>query len=150
MGIVHNSVKPARIFLALTTQGDVAKITYGICLVEWSGSDVTSRVGTPVYMSPEQVQLGAISPRSDQWALAVTAYEVLTGQLPFLGNMNDGKLVTEICTGTPPPPSHVVRGLDTEVDRFFERALAKDPALRFPSLPEMAGAFAALTSSATP
>ena len=109
----------------------------------------TEIAGTPLYMSPEQAHAPAqVDGRSDLYSLAVVAYRALTGNLPVTGNS-----VSEIMArlGDPSyrvtPPSQHVPELGPNVDAFFERALARNPALRFQSSRELAAAFSALAET---
>jgi serine/threonine protein kinase len=94
-------------------------------------------VGTPAYMSPEQLNGKAVDGRSDLFSLGVIAYWLLTGVKPF-----DGATLTEICvqvvTKDPAPPSELASGLNMDFDYVLSRALAKDPVMRYQSGSEMA------------
>jgi class 3 adenylate cyclase/tRNA A-37 threonylcarbamoyl transferase component Bud32 len=155
-GIVHRDVKPANIFLARHDADESVKVLdFGVAALvsTLSGTDMAVTraggvVGTPHYMSPEQVRGSrGVDFRSDLWSLAVVAYRSITGRLPFEAEAF-GELLIEICTDPVPPPSKLGLGpeLTPEVDRFFERALARDPARRHGSAKEMAAAFATLAT----
>ncbi|MGK3975142.1 protein kinase [Sorangium sp. So ce118] len=145
VGIVHRDLKPANLFLARTDAGEVVKILdFGVASM--LGNDTTSSealVGTPLYMSPEQVRCSQIDHRSDLWSLAVVAYHALTSEPPFQAQQLVS-MIMNIAIAPFPAPSALVPELSPEVDGFFERALAKNPAQRFSSAREMAAAFAAL------
>ena len=155
-GIVHRDIKPANIFLARHDHDESVKVLdFGVAAMVSSLSGTENAVtraggvvGTPHYMSPEQVR-GAkgVDFRSDLWSLAVVAYRAVTGRLPFEAEAF-GELLIEICTDPVPPPSRLGAApeLGAEADGFFERALARDPAKRFGSAREMAGAFAQLAA----
>jgi serine/threonine protein kinase/class 3 adenylate cyclase len=153
-GIVHRDFKPANVYMARSEAGETVKILdFGVVSMLGVGGEPQeddlhltasgSLIGTPLYMSPEQIRSSPTDHRSDLWSLAVLAYRALVGQTPFSGQWL-GMLMVRICTDPFPPPSSVVTGLPADVDRFFERALAKDPERRFASAKEMASAFAAL------
>jgi serine/threonine protein kinase/class 3 adenylate cyclase len=153
-GIVHRDIKPANIFLARSDSEEIVKVLdFGVAaLVSGLGSTenhVTRAggvVGTPHYMSPEQVRGSkGIDFRSDLWSLAVVAYRAVTGRLPFEAEAF-GELLIQICTDPIPPASRYSADLGPEVDRFFERALSRDPGRRFASARELAAAFAALAT----
>jgi len=154
-GIVHRDLKPANIFLVPGEAGEVLKVLdFGVAssALGSEGIDVTrtgALVGTPAYMSPEQARGRTVDARSDVWSMGVVAYRALTGSLPFVGTAL-GEILVEICTATPLAPSSHVPELGPEVDRFFEKALAKDPAHRFQSVSEMAAALGALAEADEP
>lgn len=145
VGIVHRDLKPANLFLARTDAGELVKILdFGVASM--LGNDIASSealVGTPLYMSPEQVRCSQIDHRSDLWSLAVVAYHALTSEPPFQAQQL-ASMIVNIAIAPFPAPSALVPDLSPEVDRFFERALAKNPAQRFSSARELAAAFAAL------
>ena len=156
VGIIHRDLKPANIFIVPGESGENVKILdFGVAAGmtgQELGVDVTrtgALVGTPAYMSPEQARGRQVDTRSDVWSLAVVAYRALTGQLPFVGAAL-GEILVEICTATPLTPSTLVNELSSDVDRFFEQALAKDPQNRFQSVSEMAAAFAGLCEANEP
>lgn len=154
-GVVHRDIKPANIFLARTDNDETVKVLdFGVAALVApppSGDAPVTRaggvVGTPHYMSPEQVRGSrGVDFRSDLWSLAVVAYRALTGKLPFDSDAF-GELLIEICTDPVPPASRLLPELGPDVDRFFERALSRDPARRFESARDMASAFATLASA---
>jgi class 3 adenylate cyclase/tRNA A-37 threonylcarbamoyl transferase component Bud32 len=154
-GIVHRDIKPANIFVARHDTDEMVKVLdFGVAalvsgLPQGGDLHVTRAggvVGTPHYMSPEQVRGSrGVDFRADLWSLAVVAYRALTGRLPFDAEAF-GELLIQICTDPIPPPSKLHPDLGPEVDRFFERALARDPSRRFGSAREMAAAFAELAA----
>ncbi|AUX27714.1 protein kinase [Sorangium cellulosum] len=144
-GIVHCDLKPANIFLARGASGESVKILdFGVGWRLFEGLDwMGARLGTPAYMSPEQVRGAVPHPLGDLWSLGVIAYRALTGRLPFLVENLSG-LIVSICTDPFPPPSALDPALPPGFDRFFERALAKDRTRRFQSSRELVAAFAAV------
>ena len=152
-GIVHRDLKPANIFLARGEGEETVKILdFGVAAMSSLGDDLHSTrsgtvLGTPHYMSPEQARSAkSLDHRSDLWSLGVVAYRALTGQHPFTGE-SLGDLIVKICTDPFTPASEVLPELGAvgaEVNRFFDRALAKDPALRFQSARDLMGTFAGL------
>lgn len=150
-GVVHRDLKPANIFLANEGGEEVAKVfDFGVAKALNDLADDTEEtadgvlLGTPKYMSPEQAH-GAkeVDHRTDLWAMAVIAYACLTGRLPFEGT-GTGEILVKICTETPPMPSDLHEGVPLIVDEFFEKALAKDPTVRFQDAKSFAHAFAEL------
>jgi serine/threonine protein kinase/class 3 adenylate cyclase len=147
-GIIHRDLKPGNVFLTRSGADEVVKLVdFGIAAVaggRGEGDDASGRtgmlIGTPHYMSPEQARGRALDHRSDLWSLAVVAYQALTGQLPFSAKtLSD--VILAVCADPVTPPSSIVPELGVEVDRFFERALARDPASRFQSAHEMVSSF---------
>jgi serine/threonine-protein kinase len=147
--IVHRDIKPDNIFMCDVGGGDlfiklldfgIAKSGDGQSLTGGSGTRTGAMIGTPYYMSPEQL-VGAkeIDHRSDLWSLAVVAFQALTGSLPFMAETIAG-LAVAIHGGAPPLPSKYNPALNPGIDAWFLRACARDPAARFPSATEMASA----------
>jgi serine/threonine-protein kinase len=135
-GIVHRDIKPANIMV--TTAGQPKIADFGIAKLALAETTMPGHVvGTPAYMSPEQLNGKAVDGRSDLFSLGVIAYWLLTGIKPF-----DGDTLTEICaqvvTKDPAPPSEVTPGISRDHDYVLSRALAKDPALRYQRGSELA------------
>jgi serine/threonine protein kinase len=129
-GIVHRDIKPANILLR--DRDGTAKIAdFGVARLPTSKLTRSgATIGSPAYMSPEQIRGGQVDGRSDLFALACILYECLCGQRPFPGD--DLTQITYAVAHTEPEPiTRRVPGLPAGLDRFFEQALAKDPALRF-------------------
>lgn len=155
--LVHRDLKPENIFLVREGDEDVPKILdFGIAknLVASPNSlNVTSEgavMGTPYYMSPEQSRARPdVDHRSDLWALGVILFRTITGKRPFDG-LTAASLAVQICTEPVPKVGAVAPDLPPQLDMFFERALAKDPAHRFQSAREMAQAFAEIVGYSTP
>jgi eukaryotic-like serine/threonine-protein kinase len=142
-GIVHRDLKPANVFLARDQDEELAKILdFGVARFE--RDDTLARVvtatgaviGTPYYMSPEQISAEPVDHRTDLWAMAVMAFECVTGQRPFAAGAI-GPLVLQICIHPIPIPSQVTR-VPAGFDGWFERATQRDPNLRFQSARELA------------
>ncbi len=130
-GIVHRDVKPANILLR--GPDGAAKIAdFGVARL--ATSDLTrsgASLGSPAYMSPEQIRGDALDGRSDLFSLAAVLYEAFSGRRPFQGE-DLASLAYSIAHETPIPIRRRVQGLPARMDDFFDRALAKDPGRRFP------------------
>jgi serine/threonine-protein kinase len=138
-GIIHRDIKPSNIMILADGR---PKITdFGVaCLGSASSTAAGEFVGSPHYMAPEQITSSTASSRADLFSLAVVAYEMLTGSKPFQGS-TIGQIVYRVVNTDPPPPSSVNPSLPERFDDIFRRALAKDPAVRFPSAAAFVGAF---------
>ncbi|WP_437330735.1 protein kinase domain-containing protein [Sorangium sp. So ce381] len=154
MGIVHRDLKPANLFLSRQDEDELVKVLdFGIAkaqgtLLAGNETKTGTLVGSPYYMSPEQVRRSkTLDWRSDLWSVGVIAYRCLTGGLPFPGE-EIGEVFVAICTEDAPLASSVVPELGPDVDGFFSRALARDPAHRFQGASELAEAFGAAASAA--
>ena len=134
-GIVHRDVKPANIMIAAN---GTAKITdFGIAKITASEQFTMtgSIVGTPHYMSPEQVQGQAVDGRSDQFSLAVIAFEMLTGEKPYTGE-HLTTVVYKIVAEEPPSPHRINSSLGSEIESVLKKGLAKKPEGRYVSCTE--------------
>jgi serine/threonine-protein kinase len=129
-GIVHRDIKPANI-LVRETDGVVKITDFGVARL--SESELTrtgSLVGSPAYMSPEQIRGAPVDARSDLFSLALVLYEALTAARPFGGD-DLASVAYSVVHETPEPVSRKAAGLPPGLDAFFEKALAKAPADRF-------------------
>ena len=145
-GIVHRDVKPANI---MVHEDGTAKVTdFGVAkIVSQQMTQAGTIMGTPSYMSPEQVQGGAISGQADQFSLAVIAYEMLTGEKPFTADYLP-TLLFKIVREEPVSPQRLNATLSPDVEVVMRRALAKTAANRYETCVEFVNALAgALTGS---
>jgi serine/threonine protein kinase len=144
-GIVHRDIKPANI---LIHEGALAKITdFGVAKIlsqQMTQSGVM--MGTPNYMSPEQVQGHAVDGRADQFSLAVIAYEILTGEKPFVAD-HLPSLLYRIVREDPVPPQRLNPTLGPQVEVVLRKALSKNAAERYPSCMEFIEALAVACSA---
>ncbi len=149
--VIHQDVKPAN-FLVRTqqdasTRPDLLLSDFGIARLSNATASVSQSVlGTPSYMAPEQWE-GEPTPATDQYALAVMAYELLTGKLPFQGSPT--KIMYQHLHVPPQPPSMLNPELTVDLDEVMLHALAKQPQERFTSIKEFAAAFQQAVEGAT-
>ena len=138
-GIVHRDIKPANL---LRVQGTDVKIAdFGAAYLRKSQVVQTAAMGSPFYMSPEQLQGKELTFSSDLYSLGVVLYELLTGHRPFTAANLDG-LRQKILQQEPAPPTKLRADLPKELDRIVLHALAKKPEQRYES-------WAAFTSALT-
>jgi serine/threonine-protein kinase len=138
-GIVHRDIKPANIMIA---RDGTAKITdFGIAKITASDQlTMTGNiVGTPHYMSPEQVQGQPVDGRSDQFSLAVIAFEMLTGEKPYSGE-HLTTVVYKIVAEEPAAPHRLNPTLGGAIESVLRRSLSKKADARYPTCQEFAGA----------
>lgn len=140
--IIHQDVKPSNFLLRFrreTPLPDLFLTDFGIARFS-TASTYTSQSprGTPLYMAPEQWSAQPV-PATDQYALAVVAYELLAQRPPFLGNPH--QVMYQHFAVAPQPPSTFNNRVTPDMDRAILRGLAKDPAARFLSITAFASAF---------
>jgi TOMM system kinase/cyclase fusion protein len=132
--IVHRDVKPAN--LVVTRERVVKVLDFGLAKVgDIRLTDAGTTLGTPAYMSPEQAGGRSVDHRTDIWSLGVVLYEMLTGRLPFPGESRSQ--VIDAILGSEPEPLRLPAGAPTPLERLVQRALAKTPARRHPTMAAM-------------
>ncbi|MGB6306188.1 MAG: serine/threonine-protein kinase, partial [Steroidobacteraceae bacterium] len=137
--VVHRDIKPANLMYDPGT--DVLKITdFGIARLSGAGSTRTGIVlGTPSFMSPEQLEGRTVTGHSDLFSLGVSLFQLLTGQLPFTADSMTG-LMQQIAEAPHPPLRAIRPDLPSCVEGVIDRALAKNPDARYDSGAQMAAA----------
>jgi serine/threonine-protein kinase len=126
--VIHGDIKPANILI--TKEGQVKLGDFGIARFATQVSNSGVLMGTPAYLSPEQIQGNAQDTRSDLFSLGIILYQMTTGVQPFSGS-SVSAVCAQIVAITPPPPSHHNSSLPAAFDRIVMRCLAKDPADRY-------------------
>jgi len=143
--VVHRDIKPANVMFDAPT-GELKITDFGIARLTDSGRTRTGLVlGTPSFMSPEQLQGRAVTGRSDLFSLAITLFQLLTSQLPFRADSMPA-LMLRIAREPHPRVRALRPDLPAALDEFFDRALAKDPADRFENGAAVAQALRAINA----
>ncbi|HUF73485.1 MAG TPA: serine/threonine-protein kinase [Gammaproteobacteria bacterium] len=135
--VIHRDIKPGNIMYD-SVSGDLKITDFGIArLIDVNRTRTGVVLGTPSFMAPEQIEGGNVKGHTDLFALGVTLYELLTGQLPFRGNSMT-KLMFVIVNEPHEAVSAVRPTLPIEVDAIIDRALLKDPTARYQRGADMA------------
>ncbi|HEU0295998.1 MAG TPA: serine/threonine-protein kinase [Anaerolineales bacterium] len=156
-GMIHRDIKPANVLLRspsqlITTENilplDVEPVLTDFGLVRLVDSTLHTTTGsvsgTPTYMSPEQSRGEKVDHRTDIYSLGIMLYEMLAGVVPFQADTTFGMLMKHI---NEPPPT--IKGLSADMNALLDRALAKDPSMRYESAGELANEFMALFNGQT-
>jgi serine/threonine-protein kinase len=137
-GIIHRDIKPANVML--TPSGQVKVMDFGIARAmsdaTASMTQTASVIGTPQYLSPEQIRGETVDRRADLYAAGCLLYELLTSRPPFEGD-SPVALAYQHVRSTPVPPSEIDPLVSTQMDAVVLKALAKNPAERYQSAQEM-------------
>jgi len=139
-GIIHRDIKPANVMI--DTQGRTKLTDFGVARVQDSDKTSVERtqagtmVGTPAYMSPEQITGGTIDKRTDVFSAGIILYQFLTGEKPFTGS-GAWTIAKKIIQEEPPAPSTLNNAVTPLFDAVVNKALSKDPNTRYPSAREL-------------
>ncbi len=134
-GIIHRDIKPANILLQGETNIKISD--FGAAVIQNQQTTQVSGVGSPAYMSPEQVKELPLTHQTDIYSLGVVMYKLLTGKLPFDAS-NNFSMIYQILNLEPPPPSTFRPEVPTELDAIVRRAMEKDTDRRYRAWDEFA------------
>jgi eukaryotic-like serine/threonine-protein kinase len=151
--IIHRDLKPQNIMLTKGHDGaELAKLVdFGIAKTFEEGTELTMAghaLGTPYYMSPEQIEGRPVDARSDLYALGIIVYEMLVGEVPFADQSTPAVLIKQL-RERPAPPSIKNPGVPPMLEDIALRCLEKDPALRFQTVDEFVVALGQAAESLT-
>jgi serine/threonine protein kinase len=131
-GIIHRDIKPGNILLS--KDGEAKVSDFGAAFQQRQGLETSQMtgVGSPAYMSPEQIRMEKLNQQTDIYSLGVTMFRLLTGRLPFEASSYAG-LTHAVLNMPPPAPSTMRTTLPPLLDQICLKAMAKDPAERYKS-----------------
>jgi serine/threonine protein kinase len=143
LGVIHRDLKPANLLRGSEagTGTDVKISDFGAALSVSSDQTQVANIGSPAYMSPEQIQEQPLNHQTDIFSLGVVFYQLLTGHRPFQG-ANNLVLAQQICNSTPVPPSRLRPELPPSIDGIVARALGKSRTDRYGTWEEFSYALA--------
>jgi serine/threonine protein kinase len=134
-GVIHRDIKPANIMVAGGTE---VKVTdFGAALLRTGKGNTTVSIGTPAYMSPEQINGDELTHKTDMYCVGVVLYELLTGVRPFVAETMPA-LIHKVLSEAPVPPSTLRSGLPAGIDGLVLKAMEKHPDDRYPSWADFA------------
>ena len=134
-GVIHRDIKPANILM--TGEAEIKISDFGAALTLAAETTQLSGVGSPAYMSPEQVKEQSLTHQTDIFSLGVLMYQLLTGRLPFQGT-NNYSMIYQIMNVEPPRPSQLRSDLPPRIDAIVMRALKKNLSERYATWDEFA------------
>jgi len=132
LGVIHRDLKPANILRGNQGETDVKISDFGAALTVSSDQTQVAGIGSPAYMSPQQVREHPLNHQSDIFSLGVVLYQLLTGTLPFQGS-NNYSIIYQICNTEPSPPSSLRKDIPASIDAIVARAMHKDLDKRYPT-----------------
>ena len=139
IGITHRDIKPANILFvgANPNSGDIKISDFGAAIVDNPDRTQVSGVGSPAYMSPQQIRELPLNHQTDIYSLGVVMYQLLTGQLPFQASTSYN-IIYQIINTEPTRPSALRRAIPEQLDAIVARAMCKDIERRYPTWAEFA------------
>jgi serine/threonine protein kinase len=140
LGVTHRDIKPANILH--TGETDVKISDFGAALIASGETTQVAGVGSPAFMSPEQVKDHPLDHRTDIYSMGVVLYYLLAGRLPFQA-ANNFTLIYQIANADAAPPSSFRPGIPAAVDAIVQRAMAKELAKRYARWDDFSGELAA-------
>jgi len=127
-GVIHRDIKPANIMIC--GDNDIKISDFGSALIQSQQTTQVSGVGSPAYMSPEQIREEVLTHQTDIYSLSVTMYKLITGKLPFDAR-NNYSMIYQIMNVEPPPPSTFRPEIPHTLDKIVMRAMHKDVIQRY-------------------
>ncbi len=146
-GVTHRDIKPANILMF--GERDIKISDFGSAVVDNQQSTQVTGVGSPAYMSPEQIKEQTLTHQTDIYSLGVTMYRLLTGKLPF-DAANSYSMIYQIMNIDPQPPSTFRPEIPSELDAIVMRAMCKDREHRYQTWDEFARDLVSFISISTP
>lgn len=142
LDVIHRDIKPENVFL-LPPNNHVKVLDFGIAKFMGQGFETTNKArihGTPLYMSPEHLQNTSITVRSDIYELGTLAFELMTGKIPCLVDLENpdfNQLAYVQISKVTPPLTRLIRNVGPQTEYLVQRSTAKEPAQRFASMEEV-------------
>ena len=124
-GITHRDIKPANILMVSPDRQDIKLSDFGSAVFQSSDATQVSGVGSPAYMSPQQIREVPLNHQTDIYSLGVVMYQLLAGRLPF-ESVNNNSLLYRIANEEAPPPSHFNPQIPPHLDSIVARAMRKE------------------------
>ena len=148
-GVIHRDIKPGNVLVQ--SDGGIKIADFGVakCTLPGAATSSSMVIGSPHYMAPEQIEARPVTGQADQWALAVTAYELIAGRKPFQSE-SMASLFQQILAAAPPDPHQLDPSLPPAVKHVFARALDKSALARFPTCAAFVDALSAALAAPVP
>lgn len=146
-GVTHRDIKPANILLQ--GESDIRISDFGSAVIDSQQTTQVTGVGSPAYMSPEQIKEQPLTHQTDIYSLGVTIYRLLTGKLPY-DAANSYSMIYQIMNIDPQPPSTFRPEIPPELDAIVLRAMSKDVANRYQTWDQFANDLVAFISHSVP